>query len=122
MNKKELDKYITDNYGVTAYHPFLKYPDVSAYRHADNNKWFALVMEVDRAKLGLKGEGSLDIVNLKCDFMLIRSLTEQSGVFPAYHMNKNYWVSVALDGSAEDDTLRWILDMSFNATRAKKLK
>lgn len=41
-----------------------------------NRKWFALVTTVPRSKLGLPGQQPVDIVNLKCDPILIGSLRQ----------------------------------------------
>ncbi|MFR7743511.1 MAG: MmcQ/YjbR family DNA-binding protein [Acutalibacteraceae bacterium] len=53
----------------------------------------ALVMEVPQDKLGLAGTEKLDIVNFKCDPILISSLRGETGIFPAYHMNKASWIT-----------------------------
>ena len=37
-------------------------------------------------------------------------------------MNKENWLTVALDGSAPDDILRALLDMSYDLTRPKRRK
>lgn len=54
-------------------------------------------MEVGRDKLGLPGDGEVDILNVKSDPMLIGSYRTQKGFFPAYHMNKENWISILLD-------------------------
>ena len=37
-------------------------------------------------------------------------------------MNKENWITAALDGSAPEDKLRLVLDMSYNATAPKLRK
>ena len=64
----------------------------------------------------------LDILNLKCDPVLIASLRGAPGLLPAYHMNKENWITAALDGSAPEDKLRLVLDMSYTATAPKLRK
>ena len=59
------------------------------------------------------------VVNWKCDPILIGSLRKENGFFPAYHMNKASWITVALDGSVPDEQIKMLLDMSYNATTAK---
>lgn len=73
-------------------------------------------------KLGLQGEELLDVVNLKCDQILIGSLRGEPGFFPAYHMSKDNWITAALDGSASDDKIKMLLDMSYQATAPKVRK
>ena len=50
---------------------------------------------------------------------MIGSLRLEQGFFPAYHMNKDKWISVALDGSVDDEQLMFLLDMSFELTDVK---
>lgn len=122
MNRMELGKYIQDNYKVKPDYPWAKYPNYEVYRHGNNKKWFALVMDVPKNKLGLQGEDILAIVNFKCDPILLGSLLSKKGFFPAYHMSKVRWISVALDGSVEDEEIKLLLDMSFDATASKMRK
>ena len=77
-------------------------------------------MDIPKEKLGLKGGGMIDIVNLKCEPLLIGSLRSGTGFFPAYHMSKDKWISVALDGSVDDEQIKMLLDMSFDLTNVGK--
>lgn len=121
MNREELIKYISESYGAQADYPFMQYPDIAVFRHANNKKWFAVVMNVQKNKLEIKGEGSVDILNLKCDPILVGSLRNEDGFYPAYHMSKANWISAALDGSANADKIKWLIDISFELT-ARKVK
>ena len=116
---EEAKLYISDEYGVDEEYLFAKHPLFCVFRHSNNRKWFAVVMDVPKNKLGLEGADALDVVNLKCDPILIGSLRKEPGVFPAYHMSKANWVSVALDGSVPDEKIKLLLDMSYDATAPK---
>ena len=120
MNKKELEKYILDTCGVSPEYPWTKYPFFSVFRHASNNKWFAVIMTIDKSKLGVNEDGQIDVVNLKCDANIVPSIWEQKGIFPAYHMNKEHWLTVALDGSATDNNLKFLIALSFDLTDKKE--
>ena len=87
------------------------------FRHGNNRKWFAVIMEIPREKLGLAGGGDIPVVNLKCDTRLIGSFREETGIHPAYHMSKAHWLTVALDGTVDDDKLKFLLDMSYDLTK-----
>ena len=76
--------------------------------------------ELPKDKLGLRGTEPLDVVNFKCDPILIGSLRGEPGIFPAYHMNKEQWLTAALDGSVSDEQIKMLLDMSYEATASKK--
>lgn len=119
MNKTELQKYIAEAYSTAPDFPWENTPEAAVYRHENNRKWFALVMTIPKTRLGIRSDGMVDIVNLKCDPQLVGSLRSEPGVFPAYHMNKDKWISVALDGSADDEQIKMLLDMSFELTAIK---
>ena len=78
-------------------------------------------MDIPRSRLEPEETGIIDVVNFKCDKILIGSMLDEPGIFPAYHMNKTNWITAALDGRVSDDTLRRLLGFSFDIT-APKLK
>ena len=120
LHRKNTDKYIFETYGVSAEFPWMQYPSFAAYRHSANKKWFAVIMDLPKTKFGLNDETIVSVMNLKCDPIMIGSLHKDEGIFPAYHMNKNYWISVFLDGSVEDEKIKWLIDISFELTYKKK--
>ena len=92
-------------------------------RHSDNKKWFALVMNVGKDKLGFSDTGYVDVINLKINDVMLRDiLVQEEGIFPAYHMNKNHWITVLLDGTVKEDKIYDLIDASFAATAPKKRK
>ena len=104
MTKEELFACIEKEYGVTPDYPWLDSPEGAVFRHGDNRKWFALSMPIPR-RYAYPGEpGEVDAVNLKCDPVLV------------------HWITVLLDGSADDDRLRFLLHQSFELTKSKKRK
>lgn len=119
MKRKDIINYITETYSAEEEHPFMQYPDFAVFRHANNKKWFAVIMNITKNKLGLKDDGRIDIINLKCDPVMTGSLRNDCGIFPAYHMSKTNWISVSLDGSVDDDKIKWLLDLSFDLTSKK---
>ena len=113
-------QYITETYSAEAEHPFADSPEVAVFRHIGNRKWFAIRMVIPRARLGLPGEAPIAILNLKCDPMAAGSFRAMPGIFPAYHMNKTHWLSVALDGSADTEAVKLLLEMSYDLTAPKR--
>lgn len=120
MNRKELEQYIQETYVAQIDYPWVKYPSHEVFRHENNKKWFALVMDIPKSKLGISGNDTMSVVNVKCDKILVPSLWERDGIFPAYHMSKEHWITIALDGSVPNDTIKMLLDMSFEATKNKR--
>jgi len=117
MNRQELAAYLTDNYSSVGEHLFAKYPSFLVFRHNRNRKWFAVIMDIPRKNLGLSGESEISIVNLKCDTRLIGSFREEPGIFPGWHMNKAYWLSVALDCTVEEEKIKFLVAMSYELTK-----
>lgn len=118
MTRLQIFDYVKTKYGTTPDYPWLD--NNAVLRHSDNNKWYGLVMEVGRGKLGLPGDSMVDVVTVKCDPMLSGSLRLQEGFHPAYHMNKDKWLTIRLDGSAPDEVIRSLIDLSYEMTAAKK--
>ena len=117
MNRSELEAYITEIYSTEGEHLFTKYPSFLVFRHSGNRKWFSVIMDIPRKNLKLPGEGEISVVNLKCDTRLIGDFREEPGIFPGWHMNKAHWLSVALDGSVEDEKIKFLVDMSYELTK-----
>lgn len=115
MERIELFEWAKERYGTNPDYPWNDWNCV--LRHKDNNKWYALIMEVPERKLGLAGDRIVDILNVKCDPILIGSLRMKPGYFPAYHMNKDKWLSIILDGTVSDDEIKDLIELSYQLTK-----
>ena len=82
--REEIFTYIKKKYKVSPEYPWGKYENNAVFRHSDNQKWFALVMEVGRDKLGLPGNERVDVLNLKIDDRMLKDmLLNDKGILPA---------------------------------------
>ena len=111
---------ISEVFGVAPDFPWKqsKYQSCGVFRHADNLKWFALIMNVRRRLITKGGDNStVDIINLKSEPDMIEQLTRQTGIYPAYHMNRKHWISVSLDDTLTDDRVMALLAKSFELTK-----
>lgn len=118
--KKKVFEYISEQYGIEPDYPWDNFSDYAVFRHRENQKWFALVMRVGFDKLGINKEGSVDVVNLRiADAILHDELIHETGIFPSYHMNKRYWITVLLDGTVQREQVFRLIDLSFDSTNAK---
>ncbi len=118
MKLKELTEYIFDTYSIEPDHPFKMDDVTSVFRHAGSRKWFALTMNIPCRTLGIHREGNVDILNIKCDPLVIGSLRGRPGFCPAYHMNKDKWITILLDGSAPREDIVFLLAMSYDLTNS----
>lgn len=119
MNRNEFINYVQTAYGVKGDNPWQKDPESTVFRHIGNRKWFALVMRVKKHCIGVDSDEYIDIVNLKCDKVMVGSALGNNGFYPAYHMNKENWITAALDGSASEENIKFFLDLSFELTAPK---
>lgn len=116
MDRQEVFEWVEESYGTKPDYPW---KDGNAVlRHKSNNKWYGVILEVSRRKLGLNEDELVDVLNVKCDPEMIGSLRQQPGYFPAYHMNKEKWISILLDGTVPQTDITSLLDMSFELTRS----
>ena len=76
-------------------------------------------MRIPYRTLGISKDDDVDILNIKCDPILIGSLRGRPGFFPAYHMNKDKWITILLDGSADGADIIPLLAMSYELTTNK---
>ena len=118
MTRQELFDWVQQQYGTEPEYPWHDWNTV--LRRKDNDKWYGVVLKVASEKLGLTGDGIVDVLNLKSDPMLIGSLRGQDGYFPAYHMNKEKWISVLLGRPGLDDSIKNLLALSYELTAPKK--
>ena len=105
--------YAAAQYGVEPEHLWLKAPDHAVLRRADSRKWFALLGELARGKLGLVGEGCVRMMVVKCEPQLVGVLRRREGILPAYHMDKGHWITVLLDGTVPPQEACALLDRSY---------
>ncbi len=119
MTRQEFATYIEDHYGIKYDCPFEDELDSWVFRHPDNKKWFALVMNISKKRIIPNTEGYVDVVNLKCAPEIMDDLWQENGVFPAYHMNKKHWLTLSLDGTCSEETLKWVTNISFELTHKK---
>ena len=119
MNKQDFLSHCLEVFGTSPDYPFDEDFETAVLRHADNRKWYAIVMRVSRRKFGLRSDEVIDVVNLKLPTEMFGSFDASDGVYPAYHMNKRHWISVLLP-DAPEDIVHFLTNVSFEATRAKK--
>lgn len=104
-------------YGTKPDYPFHHFPNYAALRHDSDGKWYGLIMNVPMERIGTPGTGNVDILDVKCEPDDVEHLQKQRGIIPAYHMNKDHWISILLDGSVSTDAIWKLLDASFKLTK-----
>ena len=85
--------------------------DSSTVYRCPNNKWFALIMQVKFKNLGFESDEPVWVVNLKAEN--VEAITDKKSIFPAYHMNKKYWITVLLTAVTDFEKLCEFTKKSF---------
>ena len=109
-DRKEAIEFCKKYEGAYEDYPF-KDANWTVMRHKTGNKVFAWIFEKDGNTW----------INLKCspdsrDFF--RNIYKS--VIPAYHLNKEHWNSVILDGSVPEKDIKFMIDESYELTKIKK--
>ena len=105
MNIEEYRDYCISKPGVTEGFPF----DHKVLVFKVMNKMFALT-DVD----------SFEYINLKCDPERAFELRAQyPAIKPGYHMHKQQWNSVYIDGTLEDSLIYELIDHSYDLIVAR---
>lgn len=115
-------QFARDAYGAEAERLWARFPDYMVLRHPVSRKWYAIIMDIPKSKLGLVGEEPVDVLDIKCDPIMVGSLLSGKGFLPAYHMNKNTWVTALLDESLPDEAILPLLDLSYDSVAPKRRK
>ena len=114
---KRIMAQVQEKYGNQLEYLWEKSPDTAVLRHEGNKKWYAVLMKISWDKLEKGREGLVEAINLKHDQVV--DLLSQKGIYPAFHMNKRYWISVALDGILSDSAVLELIEKSWNLTSKK---
>ena len=94
-----------------------KSPDTAILRHENNQKWYAVLMKISWDKLEKGREGLVEAVNLKHD--QVSDLLVKKGIYPAFHMNKRYWISLPLNDTLSDEQVLELFERSWFLTSKK---
>lgn len=118
--RSEVIAYAKKQYGTTPDYLWRSIPGYAVLRHADSRKWYGLIMDVPTEKLRMRGKGTVDVLEIKCDSILSGSLINGKGIRSACHMKQGGWISVLLDGSMEKSLIFSLLDMSYELTSKRR--
>ena len=113
MNREEIFEYVKKQYGTLPEYLWSSSPDSAVLRHK-NGKWYAVIMNVEKSKLGLDENGTVEIMDVKCDPEMTGIIIQTYGFLPGYHMNKQHWITILLDGTVGESKILDFLDMSYD--------
>lgn len=81
--RDEILKYVNKKYGTAPEFLWARYPNYAVLRRADNKKWYGIILDVPRKRLGLDGDDIIDILNVKCDAGLYAFINGEKAFYMA---------------------------------------
>ena len=112
MTRKEVIEFCLSLEDTFEDYPFLdeEIPSV-VLKHKENNKWFAIVMNV-------KNEEYLNVKTNPDYSDLLRN--SYNYIIPAYHMNKEHWNTIIINNKNVDKKLvKELLKQSYELTKKR---
>ncbi len=124
MRAKVLD-YVKRKYGTIPECPWDEGFENYGTLKADNGKWYGLIMPIKYSLIGNESDRIVDVINIKLPPEKIVSLIDKIHFYPAYHMNKKYWITILLDNLIDEKKLYELIDESYsliggNVNRSKR--
>lgn len=111
--RKILLNYVREKYGTIPEEPW-EDNNHATIKTSNSKKWYGIFMSIPYKTLGLDKSGKIDVLNVKLNPEVIKSLIDKKHFFPAYHMNKKYWISIVLDSDVDLNLVKSLIDESFN--------
>ena len=110
--RKILLDYVREKYGTIPEEPW-EDNNHATIKTTNSKKWYGIFMSIPYKTLGLERNGKIDILNVKLNPDLIENLIDKKHFFPAYHMNKKYWITILLDSDTDVNLVKSLIDESF---------
>ena len=108
---------IKKKYATTPCFMWKQAPNCGVFKHDENDKWYGIIQNLDFSKLDEDKTGLVEILNLKLDEKDIPRFLKIEGIYPAWHMNKKYWISIILNETLNDQDILKYIDTSFILTK-----
>lgn len=117
-------RQLLSTYAQNCFHTIPEYPWENnthcVLKTSKQHKWYALFMHIPYETLGIKQSGNVDVVNIKADPLLITKIIDHQRYFPAYHMNKKYWLTVLLNRNTDIEQVKKLIHDSYDLAEGKK--
>lgn len=116
---KEVIKYVKEKYNDDLEYLWKKFPNNAVWRNKDNNKWYGALLILSESKLGIASDEIIDIIDLRYQKDNIKEVIDNRKIFEGYHMNKDNWITVKLDGSVDIKEICKLIDNSYTLSLEK---
>lgn len=112
--------YVKNKYNDELEYLWEKFPNNAIWRNTENKKWYGALLVVQKTKIGIDEEGTVEIIDLLLQTEKIQEIVDNKKYFEGYHMNKKHWITIKLDGSVDIKEIYKLLDNSYDLSKNKK--
>lgn len=116
---RQIIQYVEQTYNDKLEFLWPKFPQNAIFRRADNHKWYAVILTVQKNKIGRQGNETIEVVDLRAPTAEIEKLVDGQSYFGGYHMNKKHWMTICLDNSVPVDEICRRIDESYRLAKIK---
>lgn len=113
-------EHMESTYGTKHEEPWDYLPGYYTFKAPNSGKWYAIIMHLPQNRIGLEGEQTIDIINVKIRMDKIDALIDHIHYFPSYHMNKKSWITILLDKDTDLEALKALIEDSFQMVEKPK--
>ncbi len=117
ITREKVIAYLAETYAVQPEYPFKKFPNYCVFKHQRNHKWFALMMSIPQNKLYGTDSTEIEVIDVKINPKLGDILKTSPAYYPAYHMNKEHWLTVDLAALTDFKPLSDLIADSYQLTQ-----
>lgn len=96
-----------------------KSPKNAIWRNQNNRKWYGAVLVISKDKLKIESNEMVEILDLRYQKNDIKNIIDNYKIFPGYHMNKDNWITIILDGRVELEEIYQLIDNSYQLSLHK---
>ncbi|OUP73223.1 hypothetical protein B5F09_11655 [Erysipelatoclostridium sp. An173] len=94
-------------------------PKNAIWRNQNNRKWYGAVLVISKDKLKIESNEMVEILDLRYQKNDIKNIIDNYKIFPGYHMNKDNWITIILDGRVELEEIYQLIDNSYQLSLHK---
>lgn len=94
-------------------------PKNAIWRNQNNRKWYGAVLVISKNKLKIESNEMVEILDLGYQKNDIKNIIDNYKIFPGYHMNKDNWITIILDGRVELEEIYQLIDNSYQLSLHK---
>ncbi len=116
---KEVIKYVKEKYNDDLEYLWNKFPENAVWRNKINNKWYGALLVISERKLKIESDEIVNIIDLRYQKDKIKDIIDNEKIFEGYHMNKDNWITIRLDGSIKTEKIFELIDNSYNISLTK---